>query len=46
MKKKIRFPINITINNLNLSLRLIEDELFNASKIIDLRIPNKVITYD
>jgi hypothetical protein len=23
-----------------------KDELFNASKIIDLRIPNKVITYD
>tara|TARA_B100000886_G_scaffold332803_1_gene285944 strand:+ start:470 stop:1144 length:675 start_codon:yes stop_codon:yes gene_type:complete len=45
-KKKIRFPINLTIDNLNLSLRLIEDELFNASKIIDLRIPNKVITYD
>ena len=45
-KKKIRFPINLTIDNLNLSLRLIEDELFNVSKIIDLRIPNKVITYD
>ena len=45
-KKKIRFPINLTIDNLNLSLRLIEKELFNASKIIDLRIPNKVITYD
>ena len=45
-KKKIRFPINLTIDNLNLSLRLIEDELFNASKIIDLRIPSKVITYD
>ncbi len=45
-KKKIRFPINLTIDNLNLSLQLIEDELFNASKIIDLRIPNKVITYD
>ena len=45
-KKKIRFPINLTIDNLNLSLRLIEDKLFNASKIIDLRVPNKVITYD
>ena len=45
-KKKIRFPINLTIENLNLSLWLIEDKLFNASKIIDLRIPNKVITYD
>ena len=45
-KKKIRFPIDLTIYNLNLSLRLIEDKLFNASKIIDLRVPNKVITYD
>ena len=45
-KKKIRFPINLTINNLNLGLRLTEDEEFNKSKIIDLRIPNKVITYD
>ena len=45
-KKKIRFPIDLTIDNLNLSLRLIEDKLFNASKIIDLRIPNKVISYD
>ena len=45
-KKKIRFPINLTIDNLNLSLQLIEDEVFHASKIIDLRIPNKVITYD
>jgi len=31
---------------LNLSLRLIGDELFKMSKTIDLRIPNKVITYD
>ena len=45
-KKKIRFPINLTIDNLNLGLWLIEDELFNTSKIIDLRIPNKVISYD
>ena len=45
-KKKIRFPIDLTIDNLNLSSRLIEDKLFNASKIIDLRVPNKVITYD
>ena len=45
-KKKIRFPINLTIDNLNLSLQLIKDEVFHASKIIDLRIPNKVISYD
>ena len=45
-KKKIRFPLNLTIDNLNLSLRLIEYKAFNDSKIIDLRIPKKVITYD
>ena len=45
-KIKIRFPINLTIDNLNLSLRLIKDEYFNVSKTIDLRIPNKVITYE
>ena len=45
-KKKIRFPIDLTIDNLNLRLRLIEDEVFQTSKIIDLRIPSKVISYD
>ena len=45
-KKKIRFPINFTVNDLNFGFRVINDEKFNQSKIIDLRIPNKVITYD
>ena len=45
-KKKIRFPTNLTIDNLNLSLRLIEDKIFDASNIIDLRIPNKIISHD
>ncbi len=45
-KRKIKFPVNLTIDNLNFSLQLVEDELFNTSKIIDLRISNKVITYD
>ena len=45
-KKKIKFPINLTIDNLNLSLQLIDDEVFHRSKTIDLRIPNKVISYD
>ena len=45
-KKKIRFPTNLTIDNLNLSLRLIEDKIFDESKIIDLRIPNKIISHD
>ena len=45
-EKKIRFPINLTIENLNFSARLIEEKKFNKSKTIDLRIPDKVITYD
>ena len=45
-KLKIRFPINFTIDKLNFCLRLIQDKELNKSKIIDLRIPNKVITYD
>ena len=45
-KKKIRFPINSKIDDLNFGLRLIENEKLNKSKILDLRIPNKVITYD
>ena len=44
--KKIKFPINLSIENLNFSVRLIEKEEFNKSKIIDLRIPGKIITYD
>jgi len=45
-KKKIRFPINFTIDDLNFGFRVINNETFSQSKIIDLRIPNKVITYD
>ena len=45
-KKKIRFPINYTIDNLNFALRLLNDDEYSKSKILDLRIPNKVITYD
>ncbi len=45
-KKKIRFPINYTIDNLNFALRLLDDDKYNNTKILDLRIPNKVITYD
>ena len=45
-KKKVRFPINLTIEKLNFSLKIIDDEEFNRSNILDLRIPNKVITYD
>ena len=45
-KKKIKFPINFTIDDLNFGFRVINDEKFNQVKIIDLRIPNKVITDD
>ena len=45
-KRKIRFPINFTIDDLNFGFRVVNDEKFNKSKVIDLRIPNKVITYD
>ena len=45
-KKKIKFPINLKIDDLNLGFRVINDEKFNQVKIIDLRIPNKVITDD
>ena len=45
-KKKIRFPINFTIDDLNFGFRVINDEKFNQGKIIDLRISNKVTTYD
>ena len=45
-KKKIRFPINYTIDSLNFALGLLNDDRYSKSKILDLRIPNKVITYD
>ena len=45
-KKKIRFPINYTIDSLNFALGLLNDNEFSKSKILDLRIPNKVITYE
>ena len=45
-KKKIKFPINFKIDDLNFGFRVINDEKFNQVKIIDLRIPNKVITDD
>ena len=45
-KKKIKFPINLKIDDLNFGFRVINDEKFNQVNIIDLRIPNKVITDD
>ena len=44
--KKVRFPVNYTIDNLNFAERLLDDDQYSNSKILDLRIPNKVITYD
>ena len=45
-KTKIKFPINSKVEDLNFGLKLIESEKFNKSKILDLRIPKRVITYD
>ncbi len=45
-KKKIRFPINYTVDNFNFALKLLDDDRYSKSKTLDLRIPNKVITYD
>ena len=45
-KKIIRFPMNYTIDNLNFALRLLNDDEYSKSKILDLRILNKVITHD
>ena len=45
-KKKIKFPINLSVDNFNFGSKLLNDDEFNKSRIIDLRIPNKIITYD
>jgi len=45
-KKKIKFPINFKVDDLNFGFRVINDKKFKQVKIIDLRIPNKVITDD
>ena len=45
-KKKIRFPINYTIDNFNFALSLLNNDEYSKSKILDLRILNKVITHD
>ena len=45
-KKKLKFPTNLSVDNFNFGSKLLNDDEFNKSKIIDLRIPNKIITYD
>ncbi len=45
-KSEIRFPIEFTIDNLNFGSRLLIDYKFDKSKVLDLRIPNKVISHD
>ena len=45
-KRKIRFPINYTIDNFNFALSLLNNDEYSKSKILDLRIPNRVITYE
>ena len=38
--------MEFTIDNLNFGSRLLIDHKFDKSKVLDLRIPNKVISYD
>ena len=45
-KTEIRLPMEFTIDNLNFGSRLLIDHKFDKSKVLDLRIPNKVISYD
>ena len=45
-KKKIKFPTNFSVDNFNFGSKLLNDDEFNKSRVIDLRIPNKIITYD
>ena len=45
-KKKIKFPTNLSVDNFNFGSKLLNDDEFNKSRVIDLRIPNKIITYD
>ena len=45
-KKKIKFSTNLSVDNFNFGSKLLNDDKFNKSRIIDLRIPNKIITYD
>ena len=45
-RKKVMFPLNFTIDNLNFALKLLDHDRYKKSNILDLRIPNKVITYD
>ena len=42
----IRFPIKYSEQIINHSFKLLKDERFANSKIIDLRIKNKVINYE
>tara|TARA_Y100000992_G_scaffold60366_1_gene36924 strand:- start:137 stop:811 length:675 start_codon:yes stop_codon:yes gene_type:complete len=45
-KRKIRFPINYTIDNFNFALKLLDHSEYSKSNVLDLRIPNRIITYD
>ena len=35
-----------SIDNLNFAIKLLDDDKYSKSKILDLRIPKRVITYD
>ena len=45
-KKKIKFPTNYTVDNLNFASKILGDDKYNNFRVLDLRIPNKIITYD
>ena len=45
-KKKIRFPIDYTIDNFNFALKLLDHSEYSKSNVLDLRIPNRIITHD
>tara|TARA_B100000989_G_scaffold125652_1_gene93200 strand:+ start:28 stop:699 length:672 start_codon:yes stop_codon:yes gene_type:complete len=45
-KKKIRFPRDYTVDNFNFALKLLDHSEYSKSNILDLRIPNRIITYE
>jgi len=42
----IKFPIKYSVNIINFSANLLNDEKFTNSKILDLRLENKIIKYE
>ena len=42
----IKFPIKYSVDIINFSANLLNDEKFTNSKILDLRLENKIIKYE